>query len=77
MFIGYVKLFNSPVFPDPSYGYDGFHVTSQVTNAQAIVNVKTRVAADASVVCTIADSSFNYTETKVSTGDELTFTASI
>lgn len=75
--LGYVKLFNSPVFPDPSYGYDGFHVTSQVTNAQATVNVKTRVPIDASVVCTIADSSFNYTETKASTGNELTFTASI
>ena len=31
--LGNVKLLTSPVLPDISYGYDGFHVTSTVTDA--------------------------------------------
>jgi beta-galactosidase len=75
--LGNVKLLTSPVLPDMSYGYDGFHVTSTVTDASATVNVKTLIPIGASVVCTITDGTFNYTDTMPSTGEEMTFTTVI
>ena len=75
--LGNVKLFTSPVIPDTSYGYDGFHVTSTVTSASATVNVKTRIPSGAVVVCTITDNNFTYTDTKNSDGLEMTFTTTI
>lgn len=75
--LGNVKLLTSPVLPDMSYGYDGFHVTSTVTDASATVNVNTSIPLGASVVCTITDGTFNYTDTMPSTGEEMTFTTVI
>ena len=75
--LGNVKLFTSPVIPDASYGYDGFHVTSTVSDVSAIINVNTSRPTGASVTCTISDSSFVYTETKNSSGNLMTFTTNI
>ncbi len=75
--LGNVKLFTSPVLPAMEYGYDGFHVTSAVTSASATVYVKTKVPAGASLVCTISDGSYTWTDTQPSTGSEQTFTTTI
>lgn len=75
--LGNVKLLTSPVLPDMSYGYDGFHVTSTVTDASATVNVKTSIPIGASVVCTIDDGTYHWTDTEPSTGEEMIFTAVI
>ena len=75
--LGNVKLFTSPVLPAMEYGYDGFHVTSAVTSASASVYVTTKVPAGASLVCTISDGSYTWTDTQPSTGDEQTFTTTI
>lgn len=75
--LGNVRLLTSPVLPDISYGYDGFHVTSTVTDASATINVKTTVPSGASVVCTIDDGTYHWTDTIVSDGEEMTFTDTI
>ena len=75
--LGKVKLFTSPVVPSMDYGYDGFHITSSVTAASATINVKTSIPVGASVVCTISDGTYYWTETQYSTGDEQTFTTTI
>ena len=75
--LGNVKLLTSPCLPGLQYGYDGFHVTSTVTSASATVNVKTTVPTGSSVVCTIDDGTYNWTDTKVSDGSEMTFTTII
>lgn len=75
--LGNVKCFTSPVLPDMSYGYDGFHVTSDVTTSSATVYVETTIPAGAEVVCTIDDGTYHHTETKNSTGSALTFTTVI
>ena len=75
--LGNVKLFTSPYMPSMSYGYDGFHITSTVSSAEATINVKTTIPTGATVVCTISGENCTYTETKSSTGDELVFTTTI
>ncbi len=75
--LGNVKLFTSPYMPSMSYGYDGFHITSTVSSAEATINVKTTIPTGATVVCTIIGDNCNYTETKDSTGEELVFTTTI
>lgn len=76
--LGNVKLFTSPVLPAMKYGYDGFHVTSNVTSASATVNVKTTVPQGATLVCTITDGNFTWTSpSTASTGEEQTFTTTI
>ena len=75
--LGNVRLESSPVLPSALYGYDGFHITSTVTTASAIVNVKTNIPAGADVICKISDSQFSYSEKKPSTGNEMTFTTTI
>ena len=75
--LGKAKLFTSPVVPSMDYGYDGFHITSSVTAASATINIKTSIPVGASVVCTISDGTYNWTETQNSTGDEQTFTTTI
>lgn len=75
--LGNVKLLTSPVLPDISYGYDGFHVTSTVTDASATIYVKTTVPSGASVDCTIDDGTYHWTDTIVSDGNEMTFTNTI
>lgn len=39
--LGKVKLLTSPIMPDTTYGYDGFHITSSVSDASATINIKT------------------------------------
>ncbi len=75
--LGKVKLFTSPYMPSMSYGYDGFHITSTVSSAEATINVNTTIPTGATVVCKISGDNCNYTETKDSTGDELVFTTTI
>ena len=75
--LGKVKLFTSPCLPSMSYGYDGFHITSTVSSAEATINVKTTIPTGATVVCTISGVNCEYTESKNSTGDELVFTHTI
>lgn len=75
--LGKVKLFTSPYVPDPSYGYDGFHVNSTVFSNTATVTVRTKVPTDASIVCTITDGVYNHSETQNSNGQELTFVSTI
>ena len=75
--LGNVKLYTSPVLPAMNYGYDGFHVTSTVTDSSATIEVRTNVPLDASVVCTIDDGTYHYSDTKNSTGEEITFRTTI
>ena len=75
--LGNVKLLTSPCLPTMNYGYDGFHVTSSVTNASATVNVRTTVPTGASVMCSISDGTYSWSDTKVSDGNEMTFTTVI
>lgn len=75
--LGKVKLLTSPVLPDIKYGYDGFHITSTVTDSLATINVKTKIPAGATVICKISDDSFNFTDKQISTEDELVFTTNI
>ena len=75
--LGNVKLLSSPCLPAMNYGYDGFHVTSSVTSSSATVNVKTLVPNGSSVMCSISDGTYNWSDTKVSDGLEMTFTTVI
>jgi beta-galactosidase len=53
--LGNVKLLSSPYLPAMKYGYDGFHVTSTVTDASATVNIKTAIPSGANITCKIVD----------------------
>lgn len=75
--LGKVKLFTSPYMPAMNYGYDGFHITSTVSSAEATINVKTSIPTGATVVCTISGVNCNYTATSASTGNEMIFTTTI
>ena len=76
--LGDVKYYTSPVYPIVTsaftYGYDGFHVTSDVSSSAATVNVKTTIPSGATVVCSINDGNYFYSETGNSTGEEMIFT---
>ena len=75
--LGNVKLFTSPVLPAVNYGYDGFHVTSTVSSSSATIYVRTTIPSGATVVCTISDETYNYSDTQNSTGLEMTFSTTI
>ena len=75
--LGNVKLFTSPCLPAMKYGYDGFHITSNVTSSSATISVKTTVPAGAQLVCTISDGTYEWTDTKTSNGEEQTFSTTI
>lgn len=75
--LGNVKLFTSPCLPAMKYGYDGFHITSTVTSSSATVYVKTTVPSGATLVCTIDDGTYHWTDTKTSNGEEQTFFTTI
>ena len=75
--LGNVKLFTSPYIPAMNYGYDGFHITSTVSSAQATIYVKTAIPTGATVTCTISGTNCNYTATSASTGAEMIFTTTI
>ena len=75
--LGNVRLLTSPCLPSMNYGYDGFHVTSTVTTASATVNVKTTVPTGSSVMCSITDGTYSWSDTNVSDGTEMTFSTTI
>lgn len=76
--LGEVKLFTSPVLPDVSYGYDGFHVTSTVSSASsATITVRTNIPASGVAVCTIDDGTYHYSDTANTTGNEIQFIATV
>jgi hypothetical protein len=54
-----VKLFTSPCLPGIDYGYDGFHITSTVSDAEATINIKTSIPTGATAVCKIDDNNVN------------------
>ena len=75
--LGNVKLLTSLYAPDMKYGYDGFHITSTVSQASATINVKTTVPTGATVVCTIDDGTYHYSDSGNSTVNEMVFTTTI
>ena len=75
--LGNVKLLTSPCLPAMNYGYDGFHVTSSVTTASATIYVKTTVPTGSSVMCSITDGTYSWSDTNVSDGTEMTFSTTI
>lgn len=75
--LGKVKLLTSPVLPSIDYGYDGFHITSTVTSQEATITIKTSVPTDATVICSINGDNCEYSNTQISTGEEITFTKTI
>ena len=77
--LGKVKLLTSPIMPSMDYGYDGFHITSTVNNTSATINIKTSIPEGANVICKIDadEENYHFTETKASTGEEMTFTTTI
>lgn len=75
--LGNVKLLTSPVLPAMRYGYDGFHVTSDVTSASATVYVKTSIPAGGVAECIIDDGTYHFQQSANTTGEEMTFMATI
>ena len=75
--LGNVKLYTSPVVPDMIYGYDGFHVTSDVALSSATIEVKTSVPTGATVTCEISDGTYHYGASGSSTGEEMIFSATV
>lgn len=75
--LGNVKLFTSPCIPAMNYGYDGFHVTSDVATSSATIYVKTSVPTGAVVTCEIDDGTYHYGTSANSTGDEMIFSATV
>lgn len=74
--LGDVHLVTGAILPSTLYGYDGFHISSNVTSASASVTVTTSVASSATVVLTIDDGTYHYTDTQTGVGD-ITFTTTI
>ena len=74
--LGMVKLLTSPVLPSTEYGYDGFHISATVTDAQAVMTVKTSIPNFADAVLHVNDDSFSYVERKFGKGD-IEFTVTI
>lgn len=75
--LGKVKLFTSPYLPAMDYGYDGFHVTSDVANSSATIYVKTTVPTGATVTCEIDDGTYHFGVSGSSTGEEMVFSTTI
>lgn len=75
--LGNVKLLTSPVLPTMNYGYDGFHVTSDVATSSATVNIETTVPNGATLLCKIEDNNYFYSASTVSNGSATTFTTTI
>lgn len=75
--LGKVKLFTSPYIPAMIYGYDGFHVTSDVAISSATIYVKTSVPTGATVTCEINDGTYHYGTSGSSTGEEMVFSATV
>lgn len=75
--LGKVKLFTSPYVPATIYGYDGFHVTSEVSTSSATLNIRTSVPTGATISLTIDDGTYHFETSSASTGAEMVFTTTI
>ena len=75
--LGNVKLFTSPYLPAMNYGYDGFHVQATASTSSATIKVMTSVPTGATVVCTIDDGTYHFSDSASSTNNEMVFTANI
>lgn len=75
--LGNVKLFTSPYLPAMNYGYDGFHVQATASTSSATIKVMTSVPTGATVVCTIDDGTYHFSDSASSTNSEMVFTANI
>lgn len=75
--LGNVKLYTSPYLPAMNYGYDGFHVTSDVATSSATIYVRTTIPTGAVVTCEIDDGTYHYGTSANSTGDEMIFSATV
>ena len=75
--LGNVKLCTSPYLPAMNYGYDGFHVTSDVATSSATIYVRTTIPTGAVVTCEIDDGTYHYGTSANSTGDEMVFSATV
>lgn len=75
--LGNVKLFTSPCLPATNYGYDGFHVTSDVATSSATITVKTSIPTGAVVTCEIDDGTYHFGASADSTGNEMIFSATV
>ena len=75
--LGNVKLYTSPYLPAMNYGYDGFHVTSDVATSSATITVATTIPTGAVVTCEIDDGTYHYGTSANSTGDEMIFSATV
>ena len=64
------------ILPATIYGYDGFWISSTVSDAAAAVTVKTSVASTATVVLTVSDGTYTYTDTQTDSGD-ITFSFTV
>ena len=75
--LGNVKLYTSPCLPATNYGYDGFHVTSDVAVSSATITLKTSVPTGATVEFIIDDGTYHFETSSASTGQEMAFTTTI
>lgn len=75
--LGNVKLLTSNFLPSMDYGYDGFHVNANVCATSATVTVRTSVPTGATVVCTIDDGNYHFSDSGSSTDNEMIFRATI
>ena len=75
--LGNVKLYTSPYLPAMNYGYDGFHVTSDVATSSATITVRTNIPTGAVVTCEIDDGTYHFGTSANSTGDEMVFSATV
>lgn len=64
-----VRLVTSPVLPSVDYGYDGFHISSVVTDEEATLTIKTSIPTYADVVLRVQDENYSYTERKFGKGE--------
>lgn len=71
--LGKVKLLTAPILPDLKYGYDGFHISASVTSASAAVTVKTSIPVSGTVVCTIDDGTYHWSDTQSNVGGDIEF----
>ena len=74
--LGEVRVLTSPVLPSAEYGYDGFHIKSDVSDSAATVTVETSIPTYGDIVLHIDDEEYHYTERKFGKG-KITFTVTI
>ena len=74
--LGDVKVITGSILPDINYGYDGFRINCTASSAAAALTITTAVATSATVVLTIDDGTYHYTDTTTDSGT-ITFNVTI